>query len=120
MPASGAVTYEGNAFAVHLDGRTWAFRFAAPPSVETVAGHGGAASDAHVTAPMPGKIVKIAVSEGDAVEERALLVVFEAMKMEHRIEAPHIGFGEDAPRERGANRRRRHPARRTRIIAAAS
>jgi len=88
VPASGAVTYEGNAFAVHLDGRTWAFRFAAPPSVETVAGHGGAASDAHVTAPMPGKIVKIAVSEGDAVEERALLVVLEAMKMEHRIEAP--------------------------------
>jgi biotin carboxyl carrier protein len=40
---------------------------------------------------MPGKIVKIAVAEGDEVEERALLVVLEAMKMEHRIEAPHAG-----------------------------
>jgi biotin carboxyl carrier protein len=43
---------------------------------------------AGVDAPMPGKIVKIAVKEGDAVEERALLLVLEAMKMEHRIEAP--------------------------------
>ena len=37
---------------------------------------------------MPGKIVKIAVSQGDAVADRALLIVLEAMKMEHRIEAP--------------------------------
>jgi biotin carboxyl carrier protein len=36
---------------------------------------------------MPGKIVKVAVREGDAVAERALLIVLEAMKMEHRIEA---------------------------------
>jgi len=40
---------------------------------------------------MPGKIVKVAVAEGDAVAERDLLVVLEAMKMEHRIEAPHAG-----------------------------
>ncbi len=37
---------------------------------------------------MPGKIVKVAVREGDNVDEHALLVVLEAMKMEHRIEAP--------------------------------
>ncbi len=36
---------------------------------------------------MPGKVVKVAVREGDAVEEHGLLVVLEAMKMEHRIEA---------------------------------
>ncbi|MBV8116462.1 MAG: acetyl-CoA carboxylase biotin carboxyl carrier protein subunit, partial [Candidatus Eremiobacteraeota bacterium] len=38
-------------------------------------------------APMPGKIVKIAVREGEKVAERELLLVLEAMKMEHRIEA---------------------------------
>jgi biotin carboxyl carrier protein len=48
---------------------------------------GGAGSDGRITAPMPGKIVKIAVREGDDVAERALLIVLEAMKMEHRIEA---------------------------------
>ena len=36
---------------------------------------------------MPGRIVKVAVRDGDAVEEHALLIVLEAMKMEHRIEA---------------------------------
>jgi biotin carboxyl carrier protein len=40
---------------------------------------------------MPGKIVKVAVKPGDAVAERDLLVVLEAMKMEHRIEATRGG-----------------------------
>ena len=40
---------------------------------------------------MPGKIVKIAAGQGDAVAERDLLIVLEAMKMEHRIEAPAGG-----------------------------
>ncbi len=47
----------------------------------------GALQDGRVTAPMPGKIVKVAVREGDTVAERDLLIVLEAMKMEHRIEA---------------------------------
>jgi 3-methylcrotonyl-CoA carboxylase alpha subunit len=80
----GAVTYGGKTFNVRLDGRTWSFAFASPPSAEGAAGGQGAA---HVAAPMPGRIVKIAVADGDAVEEHALLVVLEAMKMEHRIEA---------------------------------
>jgi biotin carboxyl carrier protein len=40
---------------------------------------------------MPGKIVKIAVADGDDVETHDLLIVLEAMKMEHRIEAPGDG-----------------------------
>jgi 3-methylcrotonyl-CoA carboxylase alpha subunit len=84
---SGAVTYAGDAFDVHLDGRTWHFSFASPPSAEP-AGHSHAGvAGARVAAPMPGKIVKVAVREGDDVEEHALLIVLEAMKMEHRIEA---------------------------------
>jgi biotin carboxyl carrier protein len=35
---------------------------------------------------MPGKIVKVAVADGEEVAPRALLIVLEAMKMEHRIE----------------------------------
>nr|PZN34397.1 MAG: acetyl/propionyl-CoA carboxylase subunit alpha [Actinomycetota bacterium] len=42
-------------------------------------------------APMPGKIVRVAVSEGDAVTEGSLLVVMEAMKMEHSLRSPHAG-----------------------------
>jgi len=84
---AGAVTYEGDSVKVHLDGRSWSFEFAAPPALDsTVRAHAGAGG-AHVTAPMPGRIVKLAVRDGDTVEEHALLIVLEAMKMEHRIEA---------------------------------
>ncbi len=84
---AGTVTYSGDAFNVHLAGQTWPFEFAAPPSRNEAAGRHSALGDARVSAPMPGKIVKIAVRSGDAVEEHALLVVLEAMKMEHRIES---------------------------------
>jgi propionyl-CoA carboxylase alpha chain len=42
-------------------------------------------------APMPGKVLSIQVAEGDAVERGQLLLVLEAMKMEHRITAPSAG-----------------------------
>ena len=88
---SGVVTYYGDEFNVHFDGRTWPFRFAAARSGAALAGGARDAGGADVTAPMPGRVVKIAVRDGDAVEERALLVVLEAMKMEHRIEASAAG-----------------------------
>ncbi|MFI4976338.1 MAG: biotin carboxylase N-terminal domain-containing protein [Caulobacterales bacterium] len=42
-------------------------------------------------APMPGVIRAVAVGAGDAVTKGQLLVVLEAMKMEHRIVAPQDG-----------------------------
>ena len=62
-------------------------RFAAPPSADASTSAGAVAGAGSVVAPMPGKIVKIAVREGDAVASRSLLIVLEAMKMEHRIES---------------------------------
>ncbi|HTV72944.1 MAG TPA: biotin/lipoyl-containing protein, partial [Candidatus Acidoferrales bacterium] len=44
-----------------------------------------------VTAPMPGRIGRVAVSVGEQVHEGDLLIVLEAMKMEHRIEASRAG-----------------------------
>ena len=66
-------------------------RFSDPPSVEAGAhaSHGG--GNGRITSPMPGKIVKIAVGDGDTVAAHDLLLVLEAMKMEHRIEAPGEG-----------------------------
>ena len=40
---------------------------------------------------MQGTIVKIAVSEGDSVEEGAVIVVMEAMKMEQPLKAHKSG-----------------------------
>jgi biotin carboxyl carrier protein len=44
-----------------------------------------------LTAPMPGKIVKVFVAVGDEVQEGQGLVVVEAMKMENELKAPKAG-----------------------------
>ena len=45
-----------------------------------------------LVAPMPGKVLATYVSVGDEVEEGQLLLILEAMKMEHRIIAPMAGI----------------------------
>jgi 3-methylcrotonyl-CoA carboxylase alpha subunit len=72
---------------------TLAFTPAAAPSASSQgAASSGAGSDGRIAAPMPGKIVKIATAAGATVKAHDLLVVLEAMKMEHRIEAAADGF----------------------------
>lgn len=48
-------------------------------------GHGLAAAE--ITAPMPGKVLRVLVTEGDAVVAGQALVVLEAMKMETALAA---------------------------------
>jgi propionyl-CoA carboxylase alpha chain len=43
------------------------------------------------TAPMPGKILSVRVRPGDAVRKGQILVILEAMKMEHQVVAPADG-----------------------------
>ncbi len=73
------------------NGRSYLFAFAPPPDADPRRHAGATAGSGIVTAPMPGKIVSVNVTPGDVIEARALLVVLEAMKMEHRIEAPLAG-----------------------------
>ncbi len=57
--------------------------------------HHGAAAEAQgrqqVTAPMPGKIIRLLVQPGDAVEVKQGLIVVEAMKMQNEIRSPKTG-----------------------------
>ena len=57
---------------------------------DTQGDHGGG-----LTAPMPGKIISIAVKAGDSVAKGQPLLVMEAMKMEHTISAPADGKVEE-------------------------
>ena len=50
-----------------------------------------AETGARIVAPMPGRIVSIAVAKGDTVQAEQIVVVLEAMKMEHNIRAPSAG-----------------------------
>ena len=63
---------------------------AAAPAAAPAAAAAPVAGEA-VTAPMPGNILKVAVTAGQAVKEGDLLVVLEAMKMENEIFAPCNG-----------------------------
>lgn len=82
LPYFVSVSQKG--FWVTLGGQTYVFERAKKVG-SADASHGG------FTAPMPGKIVKVAVSEQEAVTEGTVLVILEAMKMEHRIDAPGAG-----------------------------
>jgi 3-methylcrotonyl-CoA carboxylase alpha subunit len=44
-----------------------------------------------ITAPMPGKVVAVLATEGQAVRRGDALIVLEAMKMEHTMTAPRDG-----------------------------
>lgn len=54
------------------------------------AGHAGSGPQ-NLTAPMPGKVVRVLVSMGDEVRARQPLAVIEAMKMENELRALRDG-----------------------------
>jgi 3-methylcrotonyl-CoA carboxylase alpha subunit len=83
--------YEGET-QVAVNGQMYRLKRRQPPDVDAAA-HGGNATHAQetLTAPMAGTIVKVQVQEGDMVEERQVLVILSAMKMEHTIAAPYSG-----------------------------
>lgn len=58
---------------------------AAAPAAPTAQG------STKVVAPMPGKIVDVKVSVGQAVKEGDLVAILEAMKMENEVFAPSAG-----------------------------
>jgi 3-methylcrotonyl-CoA carboxylase alpha subunit len=83
----GDVSIEDGAYVATINGAVHKLEPLHPPTADGATSGGAGAADGRITAPMPGKIVKIAVSAGESVGEHELLVVLEAMKMEHRIES---------------------------------
>ncbi len=79
-----AVTTQGTVTTRHVavDGRTTLFTEASK------ARRAGASDETDLTAPMPGTVLDVRVAPGDAVAKGAVLVVIEAMKMEHSVAAP--------------------------------
>ena len=49
------------------------------------------ATDKLITSPMPGRVLKVLVNEGDEIHAGKALVVVEAMKMENELAAAHDG-----------------------------
>ena len=53
-----------------------------------------AAGDGEIRSPMPGKVVSVGAGVGDQVNNGQVLLVLEAMKMEHALVAPFDGVVE--------------------------
>lgn len=74
---------------VHLDGETWKLRRTQKSRGDADGDDG--ATRAELSAPMTGKVTRLAVEAGAEVEEGETVVVVEAMKMEHALRAPFAG-----------------------------
>jgi len=74
---------------VTVNGQT--FVLTKPAAGARKSGHGHHHTAGELTAPMPGQVRAVNVSEGEAVTKGQTLLVLEAMKMEIRVQAPMDG-----------------------------
>ena len=77
--------------AVHLLSRIVHARAADARKHRVAALADGPEGAVQITAPMPGRVVKILSAEGTAVTRGDGIIVLEAMKMENELKAPHDG-----------------------------
>jgi biotin carboxyl carrier protein len=77
--------------ALLIDGVRTPFTLADPRSLRATSGSAHAAGPRPLRSPMPGRIVRVLVAEGDPVEAGQACVVMEAMKMQNELKAPKGG-----------------------------
>ena len=63
----------------------------APAPQAAPAAPAGAAGSIEITSPMPGKILDVKASAGQAVKKGEVVLLLEAMKMENEVVAPQDG-----------------------------
>jgi biotin carboxyl carrier protein len=86
------LTRDGDRTHVSIAGRTFVVTEA--PSLRTAGPEGEGKTPEgtlRVRSPMPGKVIKLGVREGDDVRRNQTLIIVEAMKMENEIQSPSEG-----------------------------
>jgi len=99
---NGAIETEPGVWSVLIDGRSYELRVEGDAAwyrgvefsldgatVDGPAKSGG--GSAKIEAPMPGKVVRVLVASGDAVEAGQGILVVEAMKMQNEMKATRAG-----------------------------
>jgi biotin carboxyl carrier protein len=76
---------------VFIDGHRFKVEIRDPRRWSRQSARRGVEGRMHVVAPMPGKIVRLLVAEGDTVEAGQGLLVMEAMKMQNEMKASKAG-----------------------------
>jgi 3-methylcrotonyl-CoA carboxylase alpha subunit len=92
---------EGADVLVSYRGETYRLGKRPPPDVD--GREGGTAAAGNLTAPMPGTVVSVLVSEGESVSQGQTLLVLEAMKTEQAVHAPYAGVVRSVPYAPGAS-----------------
>ena len=94
------ITVNGNVYDVTVEEGTGstagaakaaAPKAAAPKAAPKAAAPAGAQGAVKVNAPMPGKILSVKASAGQAVKKGDVIMILEAMKMENEVVAPQDG-----------------------------
>jgi len=92
-PSGLVVVIDGHRFEIQvLDPRRW----------DRKSARGGGEGLQNIAAPMPGKVVRVLVKPGEAVEAGQGLVVVEAMKMQNEIHATRTARVLSVPAAEGA------------------
>jgi acetyl/propionyl-CoA carboxylase alpha subunit len=93
-PPSPTAALDGSTVHVDVDGQSLAFSLASAPTVEQAVRQATAAAgegSSVLTAPMPGRVIAVRVTEGATIKAREAVVIIEAMKMEHAVVAAMDG-----------------------------
>lgn len=78
-------------YLIHVDDEEFVVDVADPRKWRRGGGAAQLEGMQRIAAPMPGKVVRVLVAEGQAVEAGQGLVVVEAMKMQNEIKSPKAG-----------------------------
>ncbi len=76
---------------VRVDGHLIPVELVDPREMSAPATSGGAAGPAAIIAPMPGKVIRVLVEEGQEVEAGQGILIVEAMKMQNEMQSPKPG-----------------------------
>jgi biotin carboxyl carrier protein len=108
-PGVYSVLIDGESFVVHEGSTEWVAvngvewrRVVVDPRVRAQGGAGAASAARDVKAAMPGKVVRVLVAAGEAVEAGQGLLILEAMKMQNELKSPRAGVVAGVRVEEGA------------------
>ena len=94
----GGISYEvhrtgnGESSQISIGGETFAAMVRDPRSLRGRRGKGAStAGPKKITAPMPGKVVRVLAPEGTHVKQGEGVIVIEAMKMQNELKSPKAG-----------------------------